>query len=222
MKNYEVPFKNAKKDRDGYATILVNFGEYNVPVKGKPLPITKDETTPTLKEIKRINLTCWNLKDIPEIAKIVGDLCGCDEGITTLLYWNGYDCVWKLWSDDENLPEPEIENDDDDEVMDLLDEKIEKLENNLYEPHDTDNYGNFGDPDVHCVYLGNSDVKLFENSIQPSDDELLQDDPKHLKANAISIVNNARNKHQKIPYAKIGEALRCMTDEELGKIFVNG
>ena len=43
MKDHEVPFKNAKKDRNGYATILVKFGEFYVPVKGKPLPLIKEE-----------------------------------------------------------------------------------------------------------------------------------------------------------------------------------
>lgn len=50
---------------------------------------------------------------------------------------------------------------------------------------------------------------------------------KYLRARSVSIANSARNKHQKIPYAEIGEALRCMitttdlTDEQLGKLFIN-
>lgn len=55
-------------------------------------------------------------------------------------------------------------------------------------------------------------------------DKLLQYGPKHLKARSISIVNGSRNKHQKIPYAEIGEALRYvaanLTNEQLGKIFL--
>lgn len=76
MTNYEVPFKNAKKDHDGYATILVKFGGWYVPVKGRPLPLVKDELDEEtdLSEIKRINLTRWNLKDIPEIARLVANL----------------------------------------------------------------------------------------------------------------------------------------------------
>ena len=168
MSNHEVPFRNAKKDRNGYATILVKFGEFYVPVKGKPLPLIKEEA-PELKEIKRVNLTRWNLKDIPEISELVGVLCGGGEGYTAMLYWNGNECVWKLWDD------------------------------------------------------GTTELKK-----RGLVDELLQHGPKYLRARSISIANSARNKHQKIPYAEIGEALRYMitttdlTDEQLGKLFING
>ena len=226
MSDHEVPFRNAKKDRNGYATILVKFGEFYVPVKGKPLPLIKKEA-PELKEIKRVNLTRWNLKDIPEISELVGVLCGGGEGYTEMLYWNGNECVWKFW--DEGLGG--IENDDDD-TLEKLDEKIEELEDSLYKPHD-DHAGNMGDEDVHCIYLGNSNVKLWDDGTTELKkrgliDELLQHGPKYLRARSISIVNSARNKHQKIPYAEIGEALRYtvtvadLTDEQLGKLFING
>ena len=224
MKDHEVPFKNAKKDRNGYATILVKFGEFYVPVKGKPLPLIKEEA-PELKEIKRVNLTRWNLKDIPEISELVGILCGGGEGYTVMLYWNGNECVWKFW--DEGLGG--IDNDDDD-TLEKLDEKIEELEDSLYKPHD-DDAGNMGDENVHCVYLGNSNVKLWDDGTSELKkrgliDTLLQHGPEYLKARSISIVNSARNKHQKIPYAEIGEALRYtaadLTDEQLGKLFING
>lgn len=222
MTDHEVPFKNAKKDRNGYATILVKFGEFYVPVKGRPLPLIK-EKAPSLKEIKRINLTRWNLKDIPEISELVGVLCGGGEGYTAMLYWNGNECVWKFW--DEGLGG--IENDDIN-TLEKLDEKIEDLEDSLYKPHN-DHAGNMGDEDVHCIYLGNSNVKLWDDGTTELKkkcliDELLQHGPKHLKARSISIVNSARNKHQKIPYAEIGEALRYvvadLTDEQLGKLFL--
>lgn len=224
MSDHEVPFRNAKKDRNGYATILVKFGEFYVPVKGKPLPLIKEEA-PDLKEIKRVNLTRWNLKDIPEISELVGVLCGGGEGYTEMLYWNGNECVWKFW--DEGLGG--IDNDDDD-TLEKLDEKIEDLEDSLYKPHD-DHTGNMGDEDVHCIYLGNSNVKLWDDGTTELKkrgliDVLLQYGPEHLKARSISIVNSARNKHQKIPYAEIGEALRYtaanLIDEQLGKLFING
>ena len=227
MKDYEVPFKNAKKDRNGYATILVKFGEFYVPVKGKPLPLIKEEA-PDLREIKRINLTRWNLKDIPEISELVGVLCGGDEGYNNMLYWNGSECVWKFW--DEGLGG--IDNYDDD-TLEKLDEKIEELEDSFYEPHE-DRAGNMGDEDVHCIYLGNSVVKLWDDGTTELKkkkrggliDELLQHGPDYLKARSISIVNSARNKHQKIPWAEIGEVLRHaatdLTDEQLGKIFLEG
>lgn len=226
MSDHEVPFRNAKKDRNGYATILVKFGEFYVPVKGKPLPLIKKEA-PELKEIKRVNLTRWNLKDIPEISELVGVLCGGGEGYTEMLYWNGNECVWKFWN--EGLGG--IDNDDDD-TLEKLDEKIEELEDSLYKPHD-DHAGNMGDEDVHCIYLGNSNVKLWDDGTTELKkrgliDELLQYGPKYLKARSVSIANSARNKHQKIPYAEIGEALRYtvtvadLTDEQLGKLFING
>ena len=225
MKDHEVPFKNAKKDKNGYATLLVKFGEWYVPVKGKPLPLIKEEA-PDLKEIKCVNLTRWNLKDIPEVAKKVGVLCGDAENYTPMLYWNGNEAAWKFW--DEGLGG--IDNDDDD-TIDWLDEKIEELEDAeaFYKPH-VDESGNMGDENVHCVYLGNSNVKLWDDGTSELKkrgliDELLQYGPEHLKARSISIVNSARNKHQKIPYAEIGEALRYaaanLTNEQLGKIFLN-
>lgn len=222
MKDHEVPFKNAKKDRNGYATILVKFGEFYVPVKGKPLPLIK-EKAPSLEEIKRINLTRWNLKDIPEISELVGVLCGGGEGYTEMLYWNGNECVWKFW--DEGLGG--IDNDDDD-TLEKLDEKIEELEDSLYKPHE-DHAGNMGDEEVHCIYLGNSNVKLWDDGTTELKkkslvDELLQYGPKYLKARSISIVNSSRINHRKIPYSEIGEALRHaaanLTNEQLGKIFL--
>ena len=154
---HEVPFKDAKKDCNGYATIHVKFGEFYVPVKGKPLPLIKEEA-PDLKEIKRINLTRWNLKDIPEIAKLAGNLCGGEDGYTTMLYWNGSEVAWKFY--DEGLSG--IDDDESDEVIKELNRKIDELDKTFYKPHD-DNAGNMGDEDVHCVYLGNSDVKLWDD-----------------------------------------------------------
>ena len=224
MPNHEVPFNNAEKDCDGYATILVKFGKWYVPVKGKPLPLIKEEEeVPDLKEIKRINLTRWNLKDIPEIAKLVGNLCRGEDGYTARLYWNGNECAWKFY--DYNLSGID---DDSDEVIDELNRKIDKLDKILYKPHD-DNAGNTGDEDVHCIYLGNSNVNLWDDGTSELKkrgliDELLQHGPESLKARFVSMVNNARSKHQKIPYAEIGEALRYvsadLTNEQLGKLFL--
>lgn len=226
MENHEVPFRNAKKDRDGYATILVKFGEFYVPVKGKPLPLIK-EKAPDLDEIKRVNLTRWNLKDIPEISDLVGVLCGGGEGYTEMLYWNGNECVWKFW--DEGLGG--IDNDDD-ITLEKLDEKIEELEDShsLYEPHE-DRAGNMGDENVHCVYLGNSSVKLWDDGASELKKKRLINflagcGPSYLKGRSIFSVNSARAHHQKIPWAEIGEALRQaaadMTDERLGKLFLEG
>ena len=223
MPNHEVPFNNAEKDCDGYATILVKFGKWYVPVKGKPLPLIKEEEVPDLKEIKRINLTRWNLTDIPEIAKLVGNLCRGEDGYTARLYWNGNEGAWKFY--DYNLSGID---DDSNEVIDELNRKIDKLDKILYKPHD-DNAGNTGDEDVHCIYLGNSNVNLWDDGTSELKkrgliDELLQHGLESLKARFVSLVENARNRHQKIPYAEIGEALRYvsadLTNEQLGKLFL--
>lgn len=215
---HEVPFKNAKKDCNGYATILVKFGDWYVPVKGKPLPLIKEEV-PDLKEIKRINLTRWNLKDIPEIAKLVGNLCGGESGYTAMLYWNGGECAWKFY--DEGLSGI-------DKVISEFNRKIDKFDKTLYKPHD-DNANNMGDEDVHCIYLGNSNVKLWDDGSSELKkrglvDKILQHGPECLKARSVSLVENARNRHKKIPYAEIGEALRYvsadLTNEQLGKLFL--
>ena len=153
---HEVPFKDAKKDCNGYATLLVKFGDWYVPVKGKPLPLIKEEA-PDLKEIKRINLTLWNLKDIPEIAELVGNLCGGEDGYTAMLYWNGAEVAWKFY--DEGLGGIDDESD---EAIKELNRKIDELDKTFYKPHD-DNTGNYGDESVHCVYFGNSDVKLWDD-----------------------------------------------------------
>ena len=50
MTDHEVPFKNAKKDRNGYATILVKFGEFYVPVKGRTGHLIKEKYR-SMKEI---------------------------------------------------------------------------------------------------------------------------------------------------------------------------
>lgn len=156
MKNYEIPFNKTKKDADGYATLLVRFGEWYVPVKGRPLPLVKEELDDgtDLNEIKRLNLTRWNLKDIPEIAKLVGDLCG-ENGYTSMLYWNGSEAAWKFY--DEGLGGIDDESD---EILEKLDKKINKLEKTFYKPHD-DHAGNRGDESVHCVYFGNSGVDIW-------------------------------------------------------------
>lgn len=156
MKNYEIPFNKAKKDVDGYATLLVRFGEWYVPVKGRPLPLIKEELDDEtdLDEIKRINLTRWNLKDIPEVAKLVGNLCGGDD-YTPMLYWNGREVAWKFY--DEGLGGIDDESD---EILEKLDKKIDELNKTFYKPHD-DYAGNHGDESVHCVYFGNSDVDIW-------------------------------------------------------------
>ena len=53
---HEVPFKDAKKDCNGYATLLVKFGDWYVPVKGKPLPLTKEEAQEYLATNEQLSI----------------------------------------------------------------------------------------------------------------------------------------------------------------------
>ena len=73
----------------------------------------------------------------------------------------------------------------------------------------------------YAVFVDDGTTELKKRGLI---DELLQHGPEYLKGRSISIVNSARNKHQKIPYAEIGEALRYaaadLTNEQLGKIFL--
>ena len=140
-----------------------------------------------------------------------------------MLYWNGSEVAWKFY--DECLSGIDDESD---EVIKELNRKIDELYKTLYKPHD-DSTGNYGDEFVHCVYFGNSNVKLWDDGTSELKkrgliDELLQHGPECLKARSVSIVNNARSNHQKIPYAEIGEALRYaaadLTNEQLGKLFL--
>jgi len=223
MKNHEISFKNAKKDKDGYATILVKFGEFYVPVKGKPLPLDKKEEDNygDEDEINRLNLTHWNLKDIPEIAERVGVLCG--EGYDDVLYWNGNETAWKFYYDGLGG----IDNDDDD-TIDWLDSKIEDLEDSLYKPHD-DHAGNMGDEDVHCIYDGKSGISLWNDGKDKTikrtlADELTSNTWSNFYDAATEAVEKARKSHKKIPYAEIGEAIRkridSLNDEDIAKSFL--
>ncbi len=147
-KNYEVPFKAAKKDKDGYAALLVRFGDEYVPVKGRPLPLSKAIITNIgLDEIKRLNLTHWELKDIPEVAKVLGKICG--NKLDTMLYWNGYKSAWEF---DDELDHT-LYKDCDYLYMvpqELL-AKVDKFASECYAPYE-DSTGNYGDASVHCVY----------------------------------------------------------------------
>lgn len=233
MKDHEISFKNAKKDRNGYATIIVVIDEYYIPVKGKPLPLIKEEA-PDLKEINRLNLTRWNIKDIPEIARRVGNLCGGAKGLTAMLYWNGSETAWKFWNEG-----PSNVVKDDDDTVDWLDYKIEDLEDEgaFYKPHN-DNEGNMGDESVHCVYDGKSGIPLWNDSfkhggfsmseIKSEDCQLAADLICHSLKNfydvAIEAVNKARSSHKRIPYDEIGEAIRKringMSNKDIAKFFL--
>lgn len=240
-KNYEVPFKDAKLDKHGYTMLVVKVGEWYVPAMGKPESFTAYDRCHMLlacntADIKRLNLTNWILKDIPEIAKLTGKLFNPYHA--EALYWNGNEAAWNFY--DEGLGGLDDESD---EVIDKLNDFIDWHDGDLYKPH-VDREGNCGDESVHCVYFGNSDVTCFSDCsdeiVESWDDidgheevelpkvklghaeaDCLED----LKDEAICMIQKARRNHKKIPYAEIGAAIRefisFKDDNEIGKIFMN-
>ena len=228
---YEISFRDAMKDADGYAKLVVKVGEWYVPALGKPVSFTAYDRCHNLigediADIKRLNLTKWDLKDIPEIAERTGKLFGCE----CILYWNGHECAWKFFEDGFYGID-----DDSDEVIEILDDYIDSHSTEFYEPHN-DRGEIIGDKNVHCVYFGNSDVQIFSDC---SDKEVESwdggfpeqnvvmlgcvevDSFESLKDEALRLVSKARWDHKKIPYSEIGGALRQlvskMDDIELGK-----
>lgn len=236
--NYEVPFSNAKKDANGYAKLVVRVGEWYVPALGKPVSFTAYDRCHYLigediAEIKRLNLTKWDLKDIPEIREKTGKLFGCE----SILYWNGNECAWKFFEDCFYGID-----DESDEVIKMLDDYLDEHDDEFYKPHD-DHARNFGNTGAHCVYFGNSNVKIFsdcddekaveswdENEyVKPGSAKLGSveiESLDHLGDEATELVRHARQSHKKIPYAEIGRALREFVstetdDVKLGKEFTD-
>ena len=140
MKNFEHKFADAKKDKNGYTKIRIRLydnAEY-ICVLAKPMPLTKSEIDIySLEEVLRLNLTKFELKNIPGTEKLYGKIEG-----DWLMYFNGAECAWKFYE--------EVLSIDDD---DLTDEQIQQLadEKPWFEPHN-DGAGNYGDWSVHAVY----------------------------------------------------------------------
>ena len=140
MKNFEHKFADAKKDKNGYTKIRIRLydnAEY-ICVLAKPMPLTKSEIDSySLEEVLRLNLTKFELKNIPGTEKLYGKIEG-----DWFMYFNGAECAWKFYE--------EVLTIDDD---DLTDKQIQQLadEKPWFEPHN-DRAGNYGDEDVHAVY----------------------------------------------------------------------
>ena len=140
MKNFEHKFADAKKDKNGYTKIRIRLydnAEY-ICVLAKPMPLTKSEIDIySLEEVLRLNLTKFELKNIPGTEKLYGKIEG-----DWLMYFNGAECAWKFY-------EEVLAIDDDD----LTDKQIQLLadEEPWFEPHN-DGAGNYGDWSVHAVY----------------------------------------------------------------------
>ena len=140
MKNFEHKFADAKKDKNGYTKIRIRLydnAEY-ICVLAKPMPLTKSEIDSySLEEVLRLNLTKFELKNIPGTEKLYGKIEG-----DWFMYFNGAECAWKFYEDVLTI-------DDDD----LTDKQIQQLadEEPWFEPHN-DGAGNYGDEDDHAVY----------------------------------------------------------------------
>ena len=140
MKNFEHKFADAKKDKNGYTKIRIRLydnAEY-ICVLAKPMPLTKSEIDRySLEEVLRLNLTKFELKNIPGTEVLYGKIEG-----DWFMYFNGAECAWKFYE--------EVLTIDDD---DLTDKQIQQLadEKPWFEPHN-DGAGNYGDWSVHAVY----------------------------------------------------------------------
>lgn len=213
MKNHEVSFNEAKKNKDGFTKILVRFGDWYVPMLGKPLPLTQDDKTESggEHEITRLNLTRWILKDIPEVAKLVSYLADGKE--SWLFYYNGAEGTWKFW--DAPLAGIDESGEDFDEKIDKLNEMIEEMDDELYRPH-YDQTGNMGDENVHAVYDAGLNVVLGQ--VDTAETEL----EAYIKS-IPEIVEKARKSHKRIPWVEIGQTVYELCQpygaEEFGKIF---
>ena len=140
MKNFEHKFADAKKDKNGYTKIRIRLydnAEY-ICVLAKPMPLTKSEIDSySLEEVLRLNLTKFELKNVPGTEVLYGKIEG-----DWFMYFNGAECAWKFYEDVLTI-------DDDD----LTDKQIQQLadEEPWFEPHN-DGAGNYGDWSVHAVY----------------------------------------------------------------------
>ena len=151
-KSFEHKFIDAKKDQDGFSKIKVRFylddNDFYACVMAKPVDITpaylskfmiQEELNlgEALQEIRRLNLTIWEFKNISEIEVIIGDISGRFE-----CYFNGAEVSWKFYE----AVCPIIKNAISEEDIQTLSQEIP-----WFEPHNDDT-GNFGDQEVHAVY----------------------------------------------------------------------
>lgn len=207
MKKTTTQYDNAYIDADGYATMLVQFGEWCVPVKAKKLKLNA-------ADVDVIHENLWNvgkflLKDIPKIAEIVGSLVDDNE---ELLYWSPSSMAWKFCIERFSG----IDNDSD-EAIDRLNVMIDNLyfDNKLFCLRGI----------MNAVYTDDEISEVLGQSKLSVVDELLAEGAKHLKSRAISKVNLAKHQHKKIPYADIGKAvvkaIESMSYADIGKMLVS-
>ena len=235
--SYEVMFKDAKKDKNGFAKILVRFGDFCVPMLGKPVALVKDDIAEVsdckkdaAAEINRLNLTRWVLKDIPAVAKVLSESLANGKE-SWLFYYNGAEGTWKFWDAPFAGIDEGANADEFDEKLDKLDSIIDSVEDDLYCPH-IDKLGNYGDESVHAVYSRKALKKIIGKDDDSSGNECCHsEDASELDLVAYvkqvpSIVGKARMQHKKIPYAEIGKRAfdmvsSTLSDEELGKLIFN-
>lgn len=224
---HTIKFNTAKKDNDGFAKLLVKFGDWYIPMLGKPVPLNDEdakfimdeceEERNLVEEIKRLNLTRWILKDIPEVAALIGNLA--DGTASWLFYYNGSEDSWKFY--DGHFAGIDEDGDDFDERIDKLDELIDMWDSELYRPHN-EGVGNYGNETVHGVYTDDL-KKVLKNYNEDDDHDQDPDEAVCDEYDLVEYIKNipkkidlARKQHKKLPYKEIGmeawERLQCIVE----------
>ena len=140
--NSEITFDSVKKDSNGFVKILVESDGFCIPMLGKPTALP-NEYLEYAEEVKRLDLTHWILKSLPEAVELLKS----EDFGSAVLYYNSNTGTWKFY-DDESLGSFD---EDDDGLGDALDAIIKKYDEEFYRPYGlrTGNNGNYA---VHAVY----------------------------------------------------------------------
>lgn len=227
--NHTVLFNTAKKDKDGFVKLLVRFGDWYIPMFGKPIPLdnedakfimdVREEGCNLVKEIKRLNLTRWILKDIPKVAALMGNLA--DGTASWLFYYNGSEGSWKFY--DGPFAGIDEDGDDFEARLEALDELINVWDSEFYCPHN-DSEGNYGDETVHGVYTDDLKkvLKNCNESNYPDEAECDEYDLVEYIRNIPKKIDLARKQHKKLPYEAIGieawERLKCIVNDDFADL----
>lgn len=167
-KYYEVPYNSAYADKNGFAKILLSCGDFVIPVEAKPSLLGEkaevlDNEELSVKEIKRLNLTRWTIRPVPELIKLFNkDVIEQLNNVDYTLYWNGGAECWEFFDQDNYvyINKSEYDKEERDNINNTLDELIDTLRPKLYQPH-LDESGNYGNDNVHAVYDSFFNKKMF-------------------------------------------------------------
>ena len=158
-------YKDAHRDEFGRVKILLDVGDFIVPVYATPLPLGyKKDVFNNLKldipTINRMNLTRWEVDSIEDVTKLFDRKNKKLFDGTYTLYWNGRNGCWKAYnaSKDDKLSNIDVSNYKE-KQLDKIDYKlhsmISKLYSELYMPY-LIAHGMYGEPDKHVVYDNDS------------------------------------------------------------------